>query len=463
MRRGCILVAIALVTAGLAGCIGTDDASTEEAEDGNETDAEAFVPPEPEEDFVGKLPVHHPDHQNPEAHTQGIGLSVEGYSDFGEVYPRTQQGGWTEVDVQGHLAAVASYKDTRGVALVDISDPAEPQPLSLVTSAGVDQDARLSEDANYLFFGCAASEQTRSGGTAGDCRSGEPSTRTDGARSGVVAYDVSDPENAEFVGIAPGVSTHNVWTTTIGGEIYVFTNGVEILRFDPGADEVFEQVAEVPGGHDAFVNEHPVTGEPTLYTTKGNTFAIYNVSDPANPSVLTEKGPDVTGWHEQTATSTLVDGRALLVVGGEVFADEAGTMDGSEPPMITVLDVTDPTAPEVLSQWTLPVEELPGWTHYRWSPHNIDVSPHGQVAVAWNHGGIWVFDVSTQKRQDQPVTLAFHQPSQTPPLRPPTAKATGDVSVPRVWGGMFDHHGHLVTADMYTGFYVLEPRWGLYG
>lgn len=467
MRRGWILTAaFVLLAAGLAGCIGDSqppaDASPGE---GNETKSDAFVPPQPEENFTGRLPVDHPDHQNPESHTQALGLSLKGHTDFSELYPPEQQRGWTEVDIQGHMAAVASYKDTSATALVNLSDPTSPEPVSLITSAGVDQDARLSEDGNYLFIGCQSSEATLAMGVAGDCRSSQPGTPSEYGASGVVAYDVTDPTNPEFAGFLSGVGTHNLWSATIEGDIYVFTNAVEILRFDPSAEpgNGLEQVANVPGGHDAFVNEHPVTGEQTLYTTNGNTFAIYNVSDPENPQVLTEQGPEVTGWHEQTASSHLVDGRVLLVVGGEVFQDPAGTMDGSDPPMITVLNVTDPTSPEVLSQWTLPVEELPGWTNYRWSPHNIDVSPHGQVSVAWNHGGIWVFDVSTQERQEDPVTLGFYQPNEPPSLGPPTAKTTGDVAIPRVWGGMFDHHGHLVVADMYTGLYVLEPRWGLYG
>jgi len=465
MSRGwTVALALVLLTGGLAGCIGTDETPASQTPDAEEANETAFVPPEPEENLTGMLPVDHPDHQNPEAHTQGVGLSVAGHTDFSDLYGTDDQAGWTEVDIQGHLAAVASYKDDVGAALVDISDPRNPDPLSLVPSTGVDQDARLSEDAGILFVSCQPSERNDAMGAAGDCTTDEPNPGSDRS-DGIVAYDVSDPENPEFVDFVSGVNTHNIWTHTIDGELYVFTNGVEILRFDAsaGEGEAFEQVAEVPGGHDAFVDEHPITGEPTLYTTSGNTFAIFDVSDPEQPEILTEKGPEITGWHKQTASSQLVDGRALLVVGGEVFADPAGTTDGSDPPMITVLNVTDPTEPEVLSQWTLPVEDLPGWTNYRWSPHNIDVTPHGQVAVAWNHAGLWVFDVSTQERQEDPVTLGFFQPHEQPVTQVPTFKATGDPSIPRVWGGMFDHHGYLVTADMYTGFYVLEPRWGLYG
>lgn len=466
MRRPTHLaIAAVLLTAGLAGCLGQDTTPASDGdgqapgEDGNGT----FVPPKPAYEFMDAIDVNHPDHQNPRSHQAGHGFKVVGYTDFSEVYAPEQQGGWTEIDVQGHLAAVASYAGFNGITIVDISDPTTPTPLSLIPSAGDDYDARISDDGRFVFFGCQGGAGEDTMGAAGDCRGTGPQAPSE-QTSGVLAYDITDPEDPAFAGFVPGVSTHNVWTDTIGGEIYVFTNGVEILRFDPGADPkaAFTQVAEVPGGHDAFVNQHPVTGEHLLYTTGNSSFAIYNVSDPADPQVLVEEGPDVTGWHKQVASAELVDGRVLLVVGGEVFRDEEGTLDGSPPPMITVLDATDPRQPEVLSQWTLPVSDLPPWVNYRFSPHNVDITPHGQVAVAWNHAGIWVFDVSTHERQDEPMTLAFHQPNRIPPARLPTVNPTGDVSTPRVWGGMWDHHGYLVVPDMYSGLYVLEPEWGLY-
>lgn len=464
MRRGWILaLGAAALALGVAGCIGNADldaADADEAANRTPDEAATFVPPVPEEDFHDRLPVDHPDHQNPEAHTEGIGLSLTGHTDFQAFYPPQRQGGWTEVDVQGHLAAVASYVGMNGITLVDIEDPSDPTPVGFVPSAGDDYDARISEDGEILFFGCQPGATEAAEGAAGDCRSTQPGEAS-GQTSGVVAYDITDPSEPTFAGFADGVATHNIWTSTIEDEIYVFTNGVEILRFTP--EEGLEQVAEVPGGHDAYVHEHPATGDHLLYTTSQNTFAVYEVNDPADPEVVLEEGPEVTGWHQQRASTELIDGRVLLVVGGEVFENPTGTYDGSDPPLISVLDVTEPAEPELLSQWTLPVEDLPPWVNYRFSPHNIDISPHGQISVAWNHAGIWVFDVSTQQRQEDPVTLAFYQPHELPPLQPPTLNPTGDASVPRVWGGAFDQHGYLVTADMYTGLYVLEPRWGLYG
>jgi hypothetical protein len=458
MRTRTSLALAALAALALAaGCLGGADDGTNATDDAP-ADGDPQAPPEPDHDFQDAIDVDHPDHQNPDAHTADHGLSVAGHTGFEDLYGPDRRAGWTEVDVRGDLAALASYDDGTGAVLVNVSDPANPEPLSVVDSAGVDQDARLSPDGEHLFVGCQPSQRTQTGGLAGDCRSREPNATTDEPASGVVAYDVADPTSPTYLGMAPGVGTHNLWTATIDGEVYVFTDGIEVLRFDPDADPVLEQVASMPGRHDAFVHEHPVTGDHLLYTGAGDdSFSVYNVSDPTEPQRLVDGGFDVVGWHEQTASPGLVDGRALLVVGGEVFQSD-GTAAGAPVPAITVVDVTDPEDPEPLGDWQLPVSQLPPWTNYRWSPHNIDVSQDGQVSVAWNHAGIWVFDASTQQRQEDPITLAFHQPTQMPTLRPPTAKATGDVSTPRVWGGLF-HDGYLLTADMYSGFYALEPGW----
>lgn len=466
MRRGVrLLLAIAMLSTALAGCVGTETTTTDDPTEDPTTNATrgSFVPPVPDRDFMDAIDVNHPDHQNPTSHTEGYGFTVAGYTDFSSLYAPEQQGGWTEVDVEGHLAAVASYKGFNGITLVDISDPTQPTPLSLIPSAGDDYDARFSDDGAFLFFGCQGGFGDDSMGVAGDCRGLGPQAPSEDT-SGVVAYNVTDPANPTFAGFLGDVATHNLWTATIDGTYHVFTNAVDILRFDPAKDpgQALEKVGEAAGGHDAFVHEHPVTGEWLLYTSAGNSFAVYNVSDPANPQVLVEEGPDVTGWHKQAASTQLIDGRVILVVGGEVPTDEAGTLDGSAPPMISVLDVTDPLQPELTNQWTVPVSDLPPWVNYRFSPHNIDISPYGQVAVAWNHAGIWVFDASTQERQNETPTLAFHQPHKTPPARAPTVNPTGDIATPRVWGGEWDHHGYLVVPDMYSGLYVLEPEWGLW-
>ncbi len=462
-----LLLALALVTVALAGCIGSEDGTDPSAPSPDDpTHETAFVPEPPAEDLMDMLPVMHPDHQNPESHAQAVGLTLVGHDSLADITPETKQGGWTEIDIHGTLAAVATYRGDSGVVLVDIADPAAPEPLSFIPSAGADYDARISQDGRTLFFGCQPGDTAPAEGRLGDCLAGFPegvSPEASEQTSGLVAYDITDPRQPALAGFLGGVATHNLFTTEINGTDHIFTNGVEIVAFDPsqGVEESLSIVAEVPGGHDAYVHEHPVTGDRLLYTTAGGTFAIFEINDPTNPSVLVEQGPEVAGWHQQRAADQLLDGRAILVVGDEIFQDQGGTLDGSPPPVFTILDITDPAQPEVLSEWTLPVSDLPPWTNYRFSPHNIDITPYGQVSVAWNHAGTWVFDISTQERQEDPVTLGFYQPHETPPALAPTINPTGDMAIPRVWGGAFDDRGYLVVPDMFTGLYVLEPAWGL--
>ncbi|MDX1611362.1 MAG: hypothetical protein R3185_03265, partial [Candidatus Thermoplasmatota archaeon] len=297
-RASTFLLTAMLLTVGLAGCIGSEELDPQST-DPLGSERPAFVPEAPEEDLMDMLPVMHAEHQNPEAHTQGVGFSVTGYADMTGVHPMTSQGGWTEVDIHGDLAAVASYYGDAGVTLVDLSDPATPEPISFVPSSGRDYDARFSQDGTVLFFGCQPAEQSAAvGNQLGDCTTryglgsdGEPA-------SGLVAYDVSDPADPELIGVLDGVATHNLWTYTVDGVVYAFTNGVEIVRLDPAAEEPLSIVAEVPGGHDAYVHAHPATGDVLLYTTSGNTYAVFNVTDPEEPSLVLEAGPDVVAWHK---------------------------------------------------------------------------------------------------------------------------------------------------------------------
>lgn len=418
----------------------------------------------PDSDQLRQAPdFNHATHAVPQAHTEGHGLSLLGHTSFAGFYPPEVQGGWTEPDVHGTLAAVASLDGALGVTLVDISDPTEPEPVSYIPSGGNDWDARFTDDGDYLFIGCQTSIQDPTTVT-GDCRGNRPGDldpRDPFQAVGISAWDVSDPAEPAFVAFEPA-SVHNVNTATINGTIYAFTSGGEILRFDPaaGPDDAFELVAEIPVFHDVTVAKHPVTGQWLLYAGEPDdpsinaSFTIVDVTDPTSPMVLVEEGPPVMGWHDQAISTTMIDGRVLLVVGGELTLSHQ-----AHPPFpISVIDVTDPTEPRHLSSWTLPVDEVPPYTGFRFSPHNIDISPDGRVAVAWYHAGVWVFDVSNRGLQGNPVTVGFYQPHEVyAPVAPSTVGIT-DVAVPYVWGPAWDDRGLLVVPDMYTGLYILESN-----
>jgi hypothetical protein len=461
------LLAVFLLTAGLAGCIGdTGDTTTQNANDTDET--EAFVPPTPDRGFKGAIETNHT-HRVPELHTDSHGFELVGHTSFDGFYPPNYQGGWGEVDVQGDVAAVSSGDGALGATLVDISDPANPTGLSYTTSTGADFDSRITEDGNYLAVGCQSSALfSPTHQVVGDCQEDALTPHAPSETTNVVSvYDISDLENPEPVAQLDTTATHNLWTATIDDTIYFFTNAVEILEFEPDAPEGerLEKVGNVQGTHDVYVHQHPVTGDWLLYTGSpedGTSMAIYDINDPSTPSPVVKQMDGVVGWHEQTVSDTVIDGRVIAIGGGERLSS-MGDVGGDERQKLYVIDVTDPTEPEKLSTWKLPIDFQPPYVNYRFSAHNVDISPHGQVISAWYHGGMWAFDVSTQERQEAPATLGFYQPHEMYAASAPPAVAVLDHgAVPIVWGPQWTEEGHVVLGDMYTGVYTLEPEWGLY-
>jgi hypothetical protein len=463
MRAAWITALVAL--AAVAGCIGALDGEEAAPQSTNDTPAEAerFVPPDPGKDFTGAIETDHA-HRVPELHTDHHGFELVGHENFQGFYPPQMQGGWGEVDVVGDLAAVGSVEGPLGATLVDVSDPSNPEPVSYIEATGAVFDARITEDGEYIGLGCqvgaiVGQHRYAMGDCGGDTSPHAPEME---ASNAVSVFDISDPSNPEHVTTADTQGAHNVWTATIDDEIYFFTDAVDILRFDPDTGTL-EDVGNVQGTHDVMVRQHPITEDWLLYTgsPEDSSMAIYNVNDPANPSPVVQSIDGVVGWHEQTVTETVVDGRVLLIGGGETFASTGDLGDASRQTMY-VVDVTDPSEPEKLSEWQLPIEDMPPYTQYRYSAHNIHVTPHGQVVTSWYHAGTWVFDLSTQERQEDPVTLGFYQPSEPyAPVVPPTFAQLDHAAVPLVWGPQWTDEGHIVVGDMYTGVYVLEPEWGL--
>lgn len=412
-------------------------------------------PPVPDFDFSTLVQPDHPWHSVGPMHAGAHGLSLVGHAGLSAILPPTVQGSVTQIDVAGDHAVLAGMSGGLGFALVNVSDPAKPVPVSWWPATAYGHSARFSDDGAYVFFGCqpgfdpaAFVFRTCHGGS--DLAPGLPGSE-------IVVVDVRDKSAPKLVTSVPSLGTHNLYAAAIGGVDHVFSETGEIFRFDR-ASGTLDLVAQVPARHDQTVARHPLTGD-WLLINGHNDLSIYNVNDPADPQVVYEGKTDAswTGWHDQVLVPGLVDGRVVVAVAGENIAGTA--LRQLE---VTFLDVTDPAAPGVLSTWKPPfVAKLP-WANYRFSLHEMAATPHGQVAVAIYHGGVWVVDVSTKERQEAPVTLAAYQPDKTPDVTPSYAlSAVMPLETPYVWGAAWDAPGHLLVPDAHTGLYVLEPAWGL--
>lgn len=450
-----ILVVLALVG---AGCISLAD----EVEPAS-VDEQAFaplVPAIPDFDFSLVVDADHGNHQLPALHTGGHGLSLVGHTGIGSILPTGVRGSITQIDVWEGYAVVSGMEGGLAFAIVDITDPASPKPVSWWPSVANGWTARFSDDGQYVFYGCQMLGAPYVGLHAlrGTCEDAEAVRVPGFSEAGIVAIDVSDKTAPKFVDFLATGGSHNIFVRTIEDVDTIFTAATTILTFDREEGKLTE-VAAVPGVHDASVAKHPVTGDWLLFTG-AKELSIYNVNDPTQPQIVYE-GPGnrdaFVAWHEQTLVPGLVDGRVILVTAGETLASVSGVPD-----VVSFLDVTDPANPVVLSQWKPPFTSTIPWASYLYSAHEIAATPTGQVAISWYHAGVWVVDVSTQERQEAPVILAAYLPNQDVNVAPATFVQTAVPVVPFVWGAGWDVRGYLVVPDMHTGVYVLAPDWGLH-
>lgn len=440
--------AILMLTLALAGCLGADE-TPDPAAAGDEVPA-ATPPAVPDHDFstaVGDLHAH----ENPALHMGGFGLERLAWNDLtdGALSEGIVTGQYNEVDTCGTIASVASFAGNRGFTLVDLADPSKPKVLSQFPTASTNWDVRISDDCSTVFVGMELGDQNGNKGTPVAMAGLQ-----DAGRGGILVVDISEPTDPKLESYNEVGSSHNVFTRDINGTTYVFNEHAKVMRLDgERGSRSLTVLTKVPGTHDVSVEFHPETGVPYMFTGRSD-LSIFSLEPlmtlPAGKDVVTlervgqferEKGSPNTAWHEQSPAPAMIDGRWVLVGAGE-------NMLGLAEPY-SVFDITDPSSPQLVGDWTIPGAPWESRGFYIFSPHNIAVREDGRVAVANYHAGVWVFDISTQERQAEPVTLGYDMPAEVSPL-----VARSLPYAPYVWGGEWLETGELVTADLNSGLYT---------
>lgn len=459
-----------LIAVALAGCTGGDDTGVS-SEEGAGVWTKFKPPAVPDYPFADAFDIVHA-HDVRELHTESHNLKLVGYSDLLEgLEPYVYSGGYSEPDVHGDLAVVATLTGPRAFTLVDISDRSNPEVLSHFYSSNDNWDVRISDDGQYLFVGCQGTG-LYTFSPVGQCTDydGVP-TPTGQSDYGIITVDISDPRDPRALCYTSTSSVHNLETATADdGTILVANNAVQL--YEMRSDGCLGYMSRVPGQHDVAIQKHPITGDMLLYTGTGGPdeagpLGVYDINDPADPVLLgtldTNGFPGATAWHEQSPAPTLFygNGTTHLTIG-------AGERSSGEPGPVSVINTTDPTNPVVMGTWILPVrpdledERLYGQRSYMFSEHNTAVNQWGQVCVGHYHAGVWVFDVSTPERMKEPMTLGFYLPHERAPGVVSTTHPAGGAmtSSPYVWGCSWTDDGrHVVVADMTSGLYVLEAEW----
>jgi hypothetical protein len=375
--------------------------------------------------------------------------------------------GWGAAGLWETYACVAQFAGTGAIAIVDIADPTDPQVLSQVDDPLVNGDCQFTADGNYLLAGAYLAGTTYPDvGEQDVCPHGCP------AGGGINVWDVSDKSNPVHILYENTGEYHtlHLWTNERGETYVVQAYAGNIYRFDPEGPTLTAINTVTPMEHDMWISKHPVTQQTLLYTGQDDGFVMYDfdrivLGDNATTALVGEWVPEddpgvseddkrggCCGWHRQATVDQLIDGRAIAIVAGEACGA------GYTLPHF-VMDVTDPTNPFVLGEW-----EVPGKPVSTDPTHLCEMSPHefavhdGYVVAGNYHAGVWLFDIGSAERLEDPVTLGYYVPAREPAVEESPFGAQ-DLTFPWnpfVWGAFFDERGYVVAGDFSSGLYILE-------
>ncbi|WP_424000642.1 LVIVD repeat-containing protein [Haloarcula salina] len=298
----------------------------------------------------------------------------------------------------GHTAYVATGD---GVAFVDLVTPTNPRLI------GVERDLLADSDDGPI----QRVQDLEVSGTrllvAG------PAHPADGAQ-GFVVFDVADRRDPERIaGVELDTRIHNC--DFDGRYAYLTANSrdgnpLSIVDVETGrevgtwslldADDAWD---DVPSGlwplHDVWVQD----GRAYLAYWDGGTW-ILDVTDPAEPTAVSTvrgRSPDELAALDDPRVErseppgndhfvTVDDDASLLGVGGESWEiDDDGT---GGPSGIELYDITDPTAPELMSTLDPPSTSDPSPGGILTTAHNFELTA-GRCYSAWYNGGVRVHDV----------------------------------------------------------------------
>ena len=448
-----VALAVGLVLVFLGGCLSDEGAG---GPSGNPLPMDADVQSPSDCDFAGAIVDQH-NHADASLHQAFCDMDLVGHTFMDEAAELgTLGGGFIDASLAGDWAFVSNWGPGRSLSIVDISNPSAPRhvsdfwayPLLDATQAGVAThwDVSSFSDGNLVVLPSQVS--------AGLDQVGEGNEPSGGGLFLVNTEDKESPYLESFTPILDQdalvpVGVHNANALEVNGTRYVAAstaNGITILLEVEGESghRTLREVSRVAGMHDTTVQIHPITGQTIIYGAEGGGVVLTDISDPANPQVIVEyQDEQLVAYHQVVPSDVLIDGRHYTISATE-------TQDA--PIKFSILDTTDPTAPEYAGEWILPAPVTGAGGLYRFSPHNLDFD-HGRIYIGHYHAGVWVIDVSSTERVAHPVTLGFYQPHRQEAFVPRTPLG---ADVPAVWAAIRHTDGHIYAVDVNTGLYVLD-------
>lgn len=408
------------------------------------------------------------DHRDAALHAASEGLRRLGGHTLGE--KGGARGDWmtTEIVVAGDHAYIAYLGAPWLLAIVNITDPAAPQLVGqFPTTNAWGMDLAVSEDGDWVFVGVypsAVGEIFTPGYTAAHL----------GAPAGIAAPGVAviDARDRTAPVLSSFLPTHGLGPHTVG--YHKYPDGREIVFADKAdlqvgnAILISELVATPLGGrmlqplslwmldgpsdpdqpHDADAEEHPLTGQTLLYVAHTHAgIAIVDITDPSAPTLVSQstEGPDGAD-----ALVHDVHPYPFLVDGKHYTIASPEIITAETSGTLRIYDTTDPAAPALVGTWRMPGEYVTD-EPFGMTMHNFQFLPDGRIALAHGHAGVWLIEW-IESRGTAPVATAYYAeafPDATPPSWSPVS------GTPWYWGTAIDARGVLWASDTMGGLVSL--------
>lgn len=452
-RASAILLALSLSLGVLAGCLGDDRPGDQAPAEGQ---ASAFHPRWYEQALASGSDHDHED-RLAHANMTTANFQVVGHDPLVTALDGTSPGGSSCGDAtateDGRRLGAQKMADSSGVVVTDLSDATAPTKLGeLVLTATHIYDVAVVPDGQHLAL---VTSQPKQGplpnaslpGPSDGLRLGTWTSACTGQRlplvlgqaaqdplprpTSLLLVDLSQPEAPTVVDQRPITGLgHGVFSSLEDGQpwvmavteslaegarhyhLYQLTDTPAGTALEPlsvyAAQPVPEHVQGLIGHSDAWIAEHPGTGQRLGYLSAGGTFEIVDYSEPTMPQQLAV-WTDMRGdrpldhnLHSAHPIDELWDGRHYTVVGPELGGPpENGAPTGT----VWVLDTTDPAQPQAVAAWTLPSEV--SWDgSLQFSTHYLTVLDRTLFVSAY-HGGIWAVELAnlTDGSFEDPVLL----------------------------------------------------------
>jgi hypothetical protein len=382
--------------------------------------------------------------------------------------------------------------ENRGIAVVDVSDPANPEMVGTL-----EQPEGTSVEDVVVYeapFGPLAGHDIAAGGiqVCGGSRYDTSFER------GLMLWDVTDPENPVELGFentgccTRGVHEFEVQHRTDLGRTFAYATVPASEYEDPNTSSGFrdeagrgdfrliditdpnspDEISDWGVIHDAGgplgsgqgCDPDPVFGHGAEPSADGKTvflaywdsgFVALDLTDPENPSLIgdTDYAPDEDGDGH---SSQFDEERELLFTADEDFCLNSGPDIERGLGYLRVYDFEDPQNPVQIGEYRTPNSMTggpPGSGDYT-IHNNFYVADEERTYTSWYSDGVRVIDVSDPT---DPEEIAFFvPPASQNPVKPSQRGVLSQT--PQVWGVVVDEAGDglIYASDMNSGLWILE-------